>query len=220
MKEKAAEKALEFVESGIVLGLGSGSTVRIFIEKLGELVRREKLKIEVVPTSFDTHILATKCGLKVSDLFEYPELDLCVDGADQVDSDFNLVKGGGAALTREKIVASASKKFVVIVDESKLVDRLSMPIPVEIIPFAYGFVRKRLEDLGYRCELRTGSGKLGPVISDNGNFIADVSAGKIDVEDVEKDFRIPGIVEHGVFPSSMVDLIVVGRSDGATVMRK
>lgn len=102
MKEIAAEKALEFVENGMILGLGSGSTVRIFVEKLGELVRKERLKVEVIPTSYDTEILAVKNGLKVSSLLEHPEPDLCVDGADQVDRKLNLIKGGGGALTREK----------------------------------------------------------------------------------------------------------------------
>ena len=220
MKEKAAEKALEFVENGIVLGLGSGSTVRIFIEKLGEFVKKEGLRIEVIPTSYDTEIIAVKNGLKVTTLLEHPEPDLCVDGADQVDPNLNLIKGGGGALTREKIVAEASKKFYVIVDESKIVESLNMPIPVEILPFAYGFVKKRLKDLGYNCKLRMSVKKLGPVISDNGNYIADVEVEKIDVGRIERDFRIPGIIEHGVFPSEMVDLVIVGRKDGAEIIRK
>ncbi|ADC64376.1 ribose 5-phosphate isomerase [Ferroglobus placidus DSM 10642] len=220
MKEIAAEKALEFVENGMILGLGSGSTVRIFVEKLGELVRKERLKVEVIPTSYDTEILAVKNGLKVSSLLEHPEPDLCVDGADQVDRKLNLIKGGGGALTREKIVAEASKKFYVVVDESKLVERLNMAIPVEILPFAYGFVERRLKELGYNCNLRTSVRKLGPVISDNGNYIADVEAKEVDVEKIERDFRVPGIIEHGVFPSEMVDLVIVGRRDGAEIIRK
>lgn len=220
MKEKAAEKALEFVENGIVLGLGSGSTVRIFIEKLGEFVKKEGLRIEVIPTSYDTEIMAVKNGLRVTSLLEHPEPDLCVDGADQVDRNLNLIKGGGGALTREKIVAEASKKFYVIVDESKIVESLNMPIPVEILPFAYGFVKKRLKELGYNCKLRMSVKKLGPVISDNGNYIADVEVEKIDVGRIERDFKIPGIIEHGVFPSEMVDLVIVGRKDGAEIIRK
>ena len=220
MKEKAAEKALEFVENGIVLGLGSGSTVRIFIEKLGELGKKEGLRIEVIPTSYDTEIMAVKNGLRVTSLLEHPEPDLCVDGADQVDRNLNLIKGGGGALTREKIVAEASKKFYVIVDESKIVESLNMPIPVEILPFAYGFVKKRLKELGYNCKLRMSVKKLGPVISDNGNYIADVEVEKIDVGRIERDFKIPGIIEHGVFPSEMVDLVIVGRKDGAEIIRK
>ena len=220
MKERAAEKALEFVESGIVLGLGSGTTVRIFIEMLGERVREEKISVEVIPTSYDTEILAVRSGLKVASLLEHPEPDLCVDGADQVDENLNLIKGGGGALTREKIVASASKKFYVIVDEGKLVKELNMPIPIEVLPFSYGFVKRKLEELGYECELRAASKKLGPVISDNGNFIADVKAEKIVPEKVERDFRIPGIIEHGVFSAGMVDMVIVGRRDGAEIIKK
>ncbi len=220
MKEVAAKKALEFVRDGMVLGLGSGTTVRIFIEMLGRRVREEGMSVEVIPTSYDTEILAVENGLRVSSLLEHPEPDLCIDGADQVDEELNLIKGGGGALTREKIVASASKRFYVIVDESKLVKELNMPIPVEILPFSYGFVKRKLEEMGYSCELRMSLKKLGPVISDNGNYIADVKAEKIVPEEIERDFRIPGIIEHGVFSSKIVDLVIVGRKSGFDVIKK
>ncbi|NOY11977.1 MAG: ribose-5-phosphate isomerase RpiA [Archaeoglobi archaeon] len=219
-KVNCAKKALEFVEDGMVIGLGSGTTVRVFVEMLAERVR-EGMDVAVVPSSIDSHMLAVEHGIRVVSLLEHPEPDVCIDGADQVDRDFNLIKGGGGALTREKIVASASKKFYVIVDESKMVDRLSMPVPVEVLEFAYGFVRKRLTDLGYVLRLREGKGKLRPVISDNGNLIADVDAGVIESpEEVEGALRIPGIVENGIFLAEMVDGVVVGRKDGAEVLRR
>ncbi len=219
-KVRCAEKALEFVEDGMILGLGSGSTVREFLKLLAEKAR-EGTEIVVIPTSFDTHLMAVENGIRIADLNEYPEPDLCIDGADQIDRDFNLIKGGGGALTREKVVASASKEFVVIADKSKLVERLNIPVPVEILPFALGFVRKKIEELGFRLNLRESKGKLRPVISDNGNVIADVDAGGIsDPDGLEKKLRIPGVIENGIFSAEMVDVVIIGKRDGAAVLRK
>ena len=219
-KVRCAEKALEFVQNGMIIGLGSGTTVKEFIKLLSKRVR-EGMEIEIIPTSMDTHILAVEYGIKVTDLLEHPEPDICIDGADQIDSDFNLIKGGGAALTREKIVAQASKKFVVIADESKLVEKLNMPISIEILPFALGYVKRKIENLGFRLDLREGSGKLRPIMSDNGNIIADVHAGEIDNPDqLEKELKIPGVIENGIFLAEMVDAVVVGKKDGSVVLRK
>ncbi len=219
-KVRCAEKALEFVQNGMIIGLGSGTTVKEFIKLLSKKVR-EGMEIEIIPTSMDTHILAVEYGIKVTDLLEHPEPDICIDGADQIDSDFNLIKGGGAALTREKIVAQASKKFVVIADESKLVEKLNMPISIEILPFALGYVKRKIENLGFRLDLRKGSGKLRPIMSDNGNIIADVHAGEIDNPDqLEKKLKIPGVIENGIFLAEMVDAVVVGKKDGSVVLRK
>ncbi len=219
-KLRCAEKALEYVEDGMILGVGSGSTVREFVKLLAGKVK-EGMRVEVIPTSLDTHLMAVEHGIRVTDLAENPEPDLCIDGADQIDRDFNLIKGGGGALTREKIVATASKKFVVIADESKLVERLFMPVPVEILPFAFGFVKKKIEELGFMLNLREGIGKLRPIISDNGNIIADVDAGDIaDPDEFEEKLRIPGIVENGIFLADMVDAVIVGKRDGAVVLRK
>lgn len=219
-KVNCAKKAIEFVEDGMIIGLGSGTTVRIFVELLAEKVRGG-IDVAVIPSSIDSHMLAVEHGIRVASLLEHPEPDICIDGADQVDRDFNLIKGGGGALTREKIVASASREFYVIVDESKMVDRLSMPVPVEILEFAYGFVKKRLTELGYALNLREGKGKLRPLISDNGNLIADVDAGVIgSPEDVERALRIPGIVENGIFLAEMVDGVIVGKKNGAEVLGK
>ena len=218
-KVNCAKKALELVEDGMVIGLGSGTTVRVFVEMLAERVR-EGVDVTVIPSSIDSHMLAAEHGIRVVSLLEYPEPDLCVDGADQVDREFNLIKGGGGALTREKIVASASKKFYVIVDESKLVERLNMPVPVEVLEFAYGFVRRKIAEMGYVLRLREGKGKLRPVISDNGNLIADVDAGVIEnPKEAEAALKIPGIVENGIFLADMVDGVIVGRKDGAYLLR-
>ncbi len=221
-KLNCAKEAVKLVEDGMVLGIGSGSTVEIFLRELGKRIRAEELEVYGVPSSYQSHLIAVECGIKVVDLFQFPELELCVDGADQIDSSLNCIKGGGGALTREKIVASASKRFVIIAEESKVVERLSMPVPVEILPFAYGFVSKEVEKMGGRCVLRVGSGKLGPVISDNGNFIADCDFGSIEEpESVESELNsIPGVVENGIFPGKMVDRVIVGTDDGVRILER
>jgi len=132
-KYKAAKLALELVKDGMVLGIGSGTTVEIFLNLLGEKIREEGLEIYGVPTSYQSYYAAIRNGVRIVDLVEY-EPELCIDGADQVDSKMNCIKGGGGAMTREKIVAKASKKVVIIVDENKLVEKLSMPVPVEVLP--------------------------------------------------------------------------------------
>ncbi len=220
MKRNAAKKAVELIKDGMVVGLGSGTTAKMFIEELGKLVK-SGLEILAIPSSYDTHIFATEKGIRITDLLSHPEPDIYIDGADQVDKDFNLIKGGGAALTREKILAYASKKFYVIVDESKITEKLSMPIPIEILPFAYGFVKREIEKKGYRCELRVGKGKLRPVISDNGNFIADIDAGVVEnVKKVERELKITGVIENGIFLSEIVDGIVIGRRGHAEIIKK
>ncbi len=221
-KLNAAKEAVKLVEDGMVLGIGSGSTVEVFLNELGKRIKAEELEILGVPSSYQSHLVAIKNGIKVVDLFQYPEPDLCIDGADQIDAKLNCIKGGGGALTREKIVASASQRFVIIADESKLVDKLNMAIPVEIIPFAYGFVARAIEGIGGECVLRQGSGKLGPVISDNGNFIADCSFGVIeDPKELEVKLNsIPGVVENGIFRSDMVDRAIIGSKDGAKILER
>jgi ribose 5-phosphate isomerase A len=203
-KRKAAEAALAEVKDGQVLGLGTGSTVAIFIELLGDKVKKNGWKILGVPTSYQSAYLATKNGIKLTTLDEHPILDLAVDGADELDKRLNLIKGGGAALTREKIVDSSAKRFAVIADGSRLVDRLGAktPIPIEVLPVARATVAKRIRLLGGEPKLRDGGDrKDGPLITDNGNFIIDAEFGAIDdpqaLEFVLK--RIPGVVESGLF---------------------
>ncbi len=217
-KERVAKEAVRIVEDGMVLGIGSGSTVALFLKHLGDRIKEEGLEIYGVPSSYQSHILAIKYGIRVVDLFEYPELDLCVDGADQIDKNLNCIKGGGGALTREKIVSQASKKFVVIAEERKFVEVLDMAVPIEVIPFAYGYVERRLREMGGICRLRECKAKLGPVVSDNGNFIADCNFGVIkNPRKLEVELNnVAGIVENGVFCN--VDEVLLGCRDGVRVL--
>ncbi|WP_202320784.1 ribose 5-phosphate isomerase A [Archaeoglobus neptunius] len=213
-KFNAAKLALEVVRDGMVLGIGSGSTVEIFLNLLGERIRREEMEIYGVPTSYQSYFTALRNGIKIVDLEYEPEV--CIDGADQVDAKMNCIKGGGGALTREKIVASASKKVVIIVDESKLVEKLSMPVPVEVLPFGYPYVVKKLHDMGCsEIRLRHGSGKVGPVITDNGNFVLDCNFGVLEDERVErleeKIKTVRGVLENGIFPKKIIDRVIVGK---------
>ncbi len=216
-KYNAAKLALKFVKDEIVLGIGSGTTVEIFLNLLGEEIKKNELTVYGVPSSYQSQILAVKNGIKIVDLLEYPELDLCVDGADQVDSQLNCIKGGGGAMTREKIVACASNKVVIIVDESKLSENLNAKVPVEVIPFAYGFVKREISKFAKKQELRWANKKLGPIITDNGNFILDCEFGVIkEPERLEQEINnIPGVVENGIFPSKIIDLVIVGTNNGA-----
>ncbi len=215
-KVNAAKLAIELVKDGMVLGIGSGTTVEVFLNLLGKKIKNEGLEIFGVPSSYQSHLIAVRNGIKIVDLYSYDELDLCIDGADQVDSKLNCIKGGGAAMTREKIVASASRKVVIIVDESKLSENLDKPVPVEVLPFAYGYVKRKLSEI-CKINLREGKGKLGPIITDNGNFIFDCDFGIIkDPEGLEKELNnIAGVVENGIFPSKLIDSIIVGGKNSA-----
>jgi len=197
----------------MVVGLGTRSTTAYAINELGKRVA-EGLKILGVPTSYQAAFLATGSGIPLTTLDEHPVLDIDIDGADQI-ADFTAIKGGGAAHTREKIVAMSSGKFVVVVDESKVADVLNHPVPLEVLPFARKLVIKQVADLGGKAKLRMGVNKDGPVISDNGNFIMDADFGTIeDPADLgEKLSQCVGIVEHGIFTE--VDMIYVGKKDGS-----
>ncbi|MEM0022524.1 MAG: ribose 5-phosphate isomerase A [Archaeoglobaceae archaeon] len=219
-KVNASKLALELIKDGVVLGIGSGTTVEVFLNLLGEKIRSEGIKIYGVPSSYQSMLLAIKNGIKIVDLAEN-EPEICVDGADQVDSKLNCIKGGGGAMTREKIVASASKKVVIIVDDTKLSEKLSIPVPVEVLPFSYGYVLRRLSKM-CKPKLREGSGKVGPVITDNGNFIIDCDFGVFeDPKSVEQDLKsIPGILETGIFHAEMIDAVIVGNSKSARIVKK
>ena len=203
LKMKAAKVAIEYVKDGMVLGVGSGTTITYFIEELGKLKSKD-LEILAVPSSYDTKFKLVEKGVKITTLKEHSTLDLTVDGADEIDPDLNLIKGGGGCLFLEKIVADAAKEFIVIADESKLVGRLGEknPVPVEVYPFAFGHVVERIESIGGKPVLRVANkGKIGPVITDNGNFILDVKFHEIkDPKNLEKGLNvIPGVIENGLF---------------------
>ena len=218
--------ALEFVRSDMTLGLGSGSTAEIFIERLGEKVAGG-LKVRGVPTSEQTAAVARECGVPLLPMERVDVIDLTVDGADEVDRAFHLIKGGGARLLREKIIAHASKRMVVIVDDSKMVETLGQfPLPVEVDPFGVtltaGQVYQALRDTG--CDdgvttLRQNREDAGPLVTDGGHFILDCEAGQIpDPAATASALNgIPGVMEHGLF-IDLADVVVIGEVDHAKVL--
>jgi ribose 5-phosphate isomerase A len=216
-KKIVALKASEHVKHGFVLGLGSGTTVEYVFEELGKRIRTEGLDILGVPSSHQAALSALKCKIPLTTLDEYPELDLTIDGTDQVDKSLNLIKGMGGALTREKIISSVSKFNIRIADETKLTEKLGRNhfVPIEIIPFAYTVIKQKLMKIGGKPKLREGNGKIGPAITDNGNFILDVDFGPIeDPESLDQKIKIiPGIIETGLF-IGMADLVYVGTRQG------
>ena len=219
-KRTAGEAVAELVKSGMVVGLGTGSTVAWTIKRLGERIRNEGLDFLGVPTSYQAEDLAISCGIKLTTLNQHPILDLAIDGADQVDFHLFAIKGGGAAHTREKVVSCSAKKFIVVADESKYVEKLSHPVPVEVLPFALRPVERQLQELGGRPVLRLGRMKDGPVITDNGNFVMDVNFGVIvDPKGLAaKISPIPGMVEHGIFDN--LDELYLARADNVEIINR
>ncbi|HJJ46690.1 MAG TPA: ribose-5-phosphate isomerase RpiA [Methanocorpusculum sp.] len=214
-KRDAGFHAAEMVKDGMVVGLGTGSTVFFAMELLGERIKTEGLMIKGVPTSNQTAMRAEKCGIPLTTLSLNPVLDISIDGADQVSPEKDLIKGRGAAFLREKIVADATKKFIVVIDASKSVAWLNMAVPIEIFPFAYGSVCEKLKMLGGYPEIRNGVKKDGPVISDNGNYIFDCAFGDIkNPKALEKAINeIPGVLENGIFASMNAKTeIIIGKS--------
>jgi ribose 5-phosphate isomerase A len=199
-KSAAGFHAADLVEDDMVIGLGTGSTVYYMIERLSGRIR-DGLRVSGIPTSYQTAIRAREYGIPLTTLDDSPIIDLAIDGADEVDPRLNLIKGRGAAMTREKCVAAAAFRFIVVVDEQKVVSRLSAPVPVEILPFAITPAMAQLRGLGCRPVIREGVKKDGPVITDNGNFIVDCTFAEIarPAEIEEAIGRIPGIVESGLF---------------------
>ena len=216
LKKKAALTAVEQISSGEVVGLGSGSTLAFFIRELGRRVQEGQLKnIIGVPTSFQARILAAEFGMTIRDPMEVSSVDVAVDGADEVDPAGNLIKGAGAAHVMEKIVASMAKRFIVIVDESKLVKALAekFPVPLEVVAPAMSLAMQRLRDMGAEPVVRTGTGKMGPVISDFGHLIIDAKFKSISNPsklDCELN-NIPGVLGHGLF-IGMVSQVIVART--------
>jgi ribose 5-phosphate isomerase A len=215
-KRKAASEAVKHVKEDFIVGLGSGSTAAYAIEALGERIKRESLHILGIPTSYQAFLLAVKHEIAVTTLEEHSIINLAIDGADQIDADLNLIKGMGGALAREKIVASASNQNIIIADESKKVKVLGEndhPVPIEVLPFAISLVKRRIEEIGGKPILREGKGKVGPVITDNGNVVIDANFGPIDKPvELEKRLKmIPGVVETGLFVG-LADVVYIGTS--------
>jgi ribose 5-phosphate isomerase A len=224
MKRAAAAAALELVQDGMRLGLGTGSTAWHFVDLLGERVRGG-LDVICVPTSEKTHQQAEALGIPLTTLDETPALDLTVDGADEIDPQLNLIKGGGGALLREKIVAVASKGMVVIADHSKIVERLgAFPLPVEVNPFGLGTTQRQIEiaSMAAGChgpvQLRRKTDGT-PFITDGGHFILDCSLGAIpDVQELQKRLlAIPGVVETGLFVR-ICDRAYIARANGVALL--
>lgn len=225
MKQEVGKAAADRVQSGLIVGLGTGSTTAYTIQFLGERLKTGELQdIKGIPTSFQAEVLAKQHGIPLTTLDAVDHIDIAIDGADEVDPQKNLIKGGGAAHTREKIVDYLAEQFIVVVDSSKLVDRLgsSFPVPVEVIPMAIGPVMRAIEKLGGKPELRMGVKKAGPVITDQGNMVVDVRFDTIDnPAELEKTLNnIPGVLENGIFVNA-TDIVLIGEvQDGQPIVRE
>jgi len=213
-KQAAAERALELVKPGTIVGLGTGSTARYFIEGLARKVRNG-LTVRAVVTSRESLAQAEAGGIAIIDSVR-GALDLAVDGADEIDPAVNCVKGRGGALLREKIVAHASRRFVLIADESKLVGRLGRgPVPIEVLPFLWEATSRSIESLGGRPELRMAAG--APFTTDNGNLVLDTTFGDVDAALGVALHAIPGVIEHGLF-FGMARAAIVGSATGVRIL--
>ena len=217
LKEVVGKKAVEYVKDGMIVGLGTGSTVFYFVHALADRVK-EGLNVEMVSTSIQTVELAKSLGLSIKELEEIDHIDLAVDGVDEIDKDFNAIKGGGAALFREKIVADIAREVIWIYDESKDVEKLgNFNLPVEILPFGYSHTIRKMEEAGLNPVLRLKDGAT--LITDNNNYIVDLHLGYgFDIKAVkEKLESIVGVVEHGLF-LNMCKLCIKGTEHGAVII--
>jgi len=219
-KQLAAEKSIEFIKDGMTLGLGTGSTVFFLINRLSDLVK-QGLNVKCVSTSNQTSELAKSLGIKISNLNDVDQIDLTIDGADEVDRNLNGIKGGGGALLYEKIVAAASKKVIWIIDSSKFVEKLGrFPLPVEIISFGSKQLFKRFDELGFSPQIRKNGNNN--FITDSGNLIVDLHLNEID-DAINLEWQIklmPGVVEVGLFNNIAVTVIVGKEKSSEIFSRK
>jgi len=218
-KQSVGEKAAEYVKDGMIVGLGTGSTVFYTIKKLGEMVR-QGLAIKGIPTSIQTETLAREVGIPLVNFSEINRIDVAIDGADEIDSNLNLIKGGGGALLREKIIAKAANTFIVVADSSKIVETLgSFPLPVEVVPFGYEMTKKQIKELGIKPTLRQVNNQ--PYKTDNGNYIFDCEISSIfHTIELEQELNmIPGVVENGLFVK-MADVVITLDSKKDIVIKK
>ncbi len=225
MKQEVGKAAAARVKSNSVIGLGTGSTTAFAIEYIGERLKSGELTNVVgIPTSFQARVLAKQFGIPLTTLDEVDRIDIAIDGADEVDPHKNLIKGGGAAHTQEKVVDALAEQFIVVVDSSKLVDKLGSTflLPVEVIPMAVTPVMRAITKLGGAPQLRMGVRKAGPVVTDQGNLVIDVKFQSIDnPAELEKTLNnIPGVLENGLFVG-VTDLVLVGEvQDGKVVIKE
>jgi len=218
MKKIVADAAIKEVKSGMILGLGSGSTAALMIKSLAGEIRSGKLhNIKGVATSFQSEVLALELDIPLIDLSSTSQIDLAIDGADEIDPGFQLIKGGGACHVREKLVASKADRLLIVVDETKLVQNLnkSFPLPVEVLPNAWKQVQDVISKMNGKSNLRMATKKAGPVVTDQGNLILDVlfNDGIENPKDLEMSINnIPGVLENGLFVD-LTDKVLVGRID-------
>ncbi len=224
MKIAVARAAVDQIEDGMVLGLGSGSTAALMIKSLGEKLKEGSLRdIVGVTTSFQGEVLATQLGIPLKAFSAVSQIDLAIDGADEVDPAFQLIKGGGACHVQEKLVASLADRFVVVVDSTKIVKKLNLDfrLPVEVLPSAWQLVQKRIKSLGAEASLRMAKKKAGPIVTDQGNLVLDVAFrnGIEDPEALEKQLNnFPGVLENGLF-INLTDEVLVGEIiNGSTIV--
>ena len=222
MKQAVALAAVDQIENGMILGLGSGSTAALMIEALAMKIKSGEIKDVVgVTTSFQGEVLASELGIPLKSLSSVSGIDLAIDGADEVDPKFQLIKGGGACHVQEKLVAALAKKFIVVVDSTKLVKKLNLDfkLPVEVLPSAWKQVQKKLHDLGGKGNLRMAQKKAGPIVTDQGNLILDLSFRHgIDQPDLLESQinNIPGVLENGLFVN-LTDEVLVGKVESDVV---
>ncbi|ABV51371.1 Ribose 5-phosphate isomerase [Prochlorococcus marinus str. MIT 9215] len=216
MKKIVADAAIKEVESDMILGLGSGSTAALMIKSLADEIRSGKLQnIRGVATSFQSEVLALELDIPLIDLASVSQIDLAIDGADEVDPRFQLIKGGGACHVREKLVASKANRLLIVVDETKLVQNLNQtfPLPVEVLPNAWKQVEEVISEMKGSSSLRMATKKAGPIVTDQGNLILDVffDGGIKNPKDIELSLNnIPGVLENGLFVD-LTDKVLVGK---------
>ena len=224
MKKAVAEAAVNEVTNNMIVGLGSGSTAAIMIKTLANKIKTGELKeIRGVPTSFQSEVLALELGIPLIDLVSVDQIDLAIDGADEVNPSYQLIKGGGACHVREKLVASKANKLLIVVDQTKLVKNLNeeFPLPVEVLPSAWKQVKDVIEDMDAQCKLRMAEKKAGPVVTDEGNLILDVlfNGGINNPKEIELQINnIPGVLENGLFVDLTYKVLVGKVENNQTVV--